>query len=177
MGFKRSSLRYRKRQRVDEAYLRSRILTLVRSRPRFGYRQIARLLRMEGYQVNNKRVYRIWRQEGLKIPRKRRKKRSLGSGQNACHRRRATQPRHIWSWDFIFDRTESGQTIKVFTIIDEYTRECITLDVSKRFTAEDIINRLSELFVIYGTPEYIRSDNGPEFIARAIRRWLEKLGV
>ena len=119
----------------------------------------------------------IWRQEGLKVPRKRRKKRSLGTGANACHRMRATHAGHVWSWDFIFDRTESGQTLKIFTIIDEYTRRCITLDVSRSFKAEDIINRLSELFVMYGMPEHIRSDNGPEFIAKAIRRWLKKLGV
>jgi transposase InsO family protein len=86
---------------------------------------------------------------------------------------RATHAGHVWSWDFIFDRTESGQTLKIFTIIDEYTRRCITLDVSRSFKAEDIINRLSELFVMYGMPEHIRSDNGPEFIAKAIRRWQE----
>jgi putative transposase len=127
--------------------------------------------------VNNKRVYRIWRQEGLKVPRKRRKKRSLGAGANACHRMRATHANHVWSWDFIFDRTESGQTLKIFTIIDEYTRRCITLDVSRSFKAEDIISRLSELFVMYGMPEHIRSDNGPEFIAKAIGHWLKQLGV
>lgn len=170
-------MRYRRRIRSDEAQLRARILAIVRQRPRFGYRQVARLLRLEGFRVNNKRVYRIWRQEGLKVPRKRRKKRSLGTGANACHRRRATHANHVWTWDFIFDRTESGQTLKVFTIVDEYTRRCITLDVSRSFTGEDIINRLSELFVMYGMPDHIRSDNGTEFIANAIRSWLKKLGV
>ena len=157
--------------------MRARILAIVRRRPRFGYRQIARLLRAEGFRVNNKRVYRIWRQEGLKVPRKRRKKRSLGEGANACDRMRETHANHVWSWDFIFDRTERGQTLKLFTIIDEYTRRCITLDVSRSFKSEDIIDRLSELFVMYGMPEHIRSDNGPEFIAKAIRRWLKQLGV
>lgn len=157
--------------------LRKRILELVRQRPRFGFRQITRLLRLEGFRVNYKRIYRLWRQEGLKVPKKVRKNRSLGNGKNACHRHRAERPNHVWSWDFIFDRTTSGQALKCFTIVDEYTRRCITLDISRRFRSEDILNRLSELFVMYGTPEFIRSDNGPEFIAEAIRAWLGRLGV
>lgn len=153
------------------------MLAIVRKRPRFGYRQVTRLLRLEGYRVNNKRVYRIWRQEGLKVPRKRRKRRSIGTAGNACHRMRATHVGHVWSWDFIYDRTENGRALKLFTIVDEYSRQCITLDVSRSFNSEDIINRLSELFVMHGVPEHIRSDNGPEFIATAIRNWLAKLGV
>ncbi len=152
-------------------------MAIVRKRPRFGYRQVARLLRLEGFRVNNKRIYRIWRHEGLKVPRKRRKKRSIGTAGNACHRMRATQVGHVWSWDFIFDKTENGRALKLFTIVDEYSRQCITLDVSRSFNSEDIINRLSELFVMHGVPQHIRSDNGPEFIATAIRSWLAKLGV
>jgi putative transposase len=177
LGFRRSSLRYKRRVRADEPQLRKRILELVRKRPRFGYRRIAQLLRSEGFRVSNKRVHRIWRQEGLKVPKNTRKKRALGNGSNACHRHRATHANHVWSWDFIFDRTESGQTLKWFVIIDEFTRRCITLDVSRGFKSNDIINRLSELFVMYGMPEHIRSDNGPEFIAKAIRDWLTTLGV
>ncbi len=177
LGFRRSTLRYKRRVRADEPQLRKRILELVRKRPRFGYRRIAQLLRSEGFRVSNKRVHRIWRQEGLKVPKNTRKKRALGNGSNACHRHRATHANHVWSWDFIFDRTESGQTLKWFVIIDEFTRRCITLDVSRGFKSNDIINRLSELFVMYGMPEHIRSDNGPEFIAKSIRDWLTKLGV
>lgn len=176
-GFRRSSLRYRQRQRDGEESLHRRMFELVRARPRFGYRKIARLLREEGYQVSNKRVYRLWRKEGLKVPKKKRKKRSLGHGGNACHRQRAQHTNHIWSWDFIYDRTESGQTLKWFVIIDEYTRRCITLDVSRQFKSADIIDRLAELFVMYGVPQHIRSDNGPEFISKAIRDWLEQLKV
>lgn len=111
------------------------------------------------------------------MPKKMRKKRALGVSLNGCHRHTATHANHVWSWDFIFDRTASGQTLKYFVIIDEYTRRLITLDVSRNFKSEDIINRLSELFVMYGVPEHIRSDNGPEFIARALRNWLTKLEV
>jgi putative transposase len=177
LEFRRSSLRYRRRVRKDEPKLRARILELVRLRPRFGYRQITRLLRAEGFRVNFKRVYRIWRQEGLKVPKKKRKKRSLGVAANGCHRLRATHANHVWSWDFIYDKTESGRALKLFTIVDEFTRRCITLDVSRSFKARDIINRLSELFVMYGMPEHIRSDNGPEFISKSIQKWLKKLGV
>ena len=127
--------------------------------------------------MNYKRVYRLWRQEGLKVPRKIRKKRSIGHGDHACHRHRAVHSNHVWSWDFIFDRTVTGQTLKCFTIVDEFTRRCITLDMSRSYRSEDIINRLSELFVMYGTPDYIRSDNGPEFIAKAIQQWLKQLDV
>lgn len=157
--------------------MRKRIHELVRQRPRFGYRQITRLLRLEGFRVNYKRIYRIWRQEGLKVPKKTRKKRSFGKSKNACFRQTATRPNHVWSWDFIFDRTSSGRSLKCFTIVDEYTRRCITLDISRRFRSEDILNRLSELFRIYGRPEFIRSDNGPEFVCNAIRQWLSRLGV
>jgi transposase InsO family protein len=170
-------MRYRRRVRRDEPKLRARILELVRLRPRFGYRQITRLLRREGFRVNFKRVYRIWRQEGLKVPKKKRKKRSLGVAANGCYRLRATHANHVWSWDFIYDKTESGRTLKLFTIVDEYTRRCITLDVARSFKARDIINRLAELFAMYGKPEHIRSDNGPEFIAKSIQRWLKKLEV
>lgn len=177
LGFRRSSLRYRRKVRDDEEMIRTRILALVRQRPRFGYRRIAQLLRTEGISVSNKRVHRLWRQEGLRVPRKAKKKRSLGVSRNGCHRHAATHANHVWSWDFIFDRTANGQTLKYFVIIDEYTRRLITLDVSKNFKSKDIIDRLSELFVMYGVPEHIRSDNGPEFIANALRNWLRDLEV
>ena len=177
LGFRRSSLRYRRKVRDDEQRIRKRIFALVRQRPRFGYRRIAQLLRAEGIRVSDKRVHRIWRQEGLRVPRRAKKKRSLGVSRNGCHRHAATHANHVWSWDFLFDRTASGQTLKYFVIIDEYTRRLITLDVSRRFKSEDIIDRLSELFVMYGVPEHIRSDNGPEFIAHALRKWLLKLNV
>ena len=111
------------------------------------------------------------------MPKRTRKKRAIGQGKNACHLRRATVANDVWCWDFIFDRTVHGQSLKWLSIIDEYTRRCIALDVSKSIRSEDIINRLSELFVMYGAPKHIRSDNGPEFISKSIRSWVSKIEV
>lgn len=149
----------------------------MRAHPRYGYRRITTKLQQEGYRVNVKRIYRIWLDEGLRVLRKARKKRSLGHGGNACHVRRATHMNDVWCWDFIYDRTVHGQSLKWFSLVDEYTRRCIALDVSKSYRSEDIINRLSEVFVMYGTPSHIRSDNGPEFIAKAIRDWVSQIDI
>jgi transposase InsO family protein len=150
---------------------------LVRQRPRFGYRRIAALLRREGWRANPKRIYRLWRQEGLKVPRKKRKRRSFGMSENACHCRRAERKDHVWTWDFVFDRTTSGSALKWLSIVDEFTRECLTLKVARSITSEDVIDALAELFAMRGVPTFIRSDNGPEFVAHTIRRWLEQVGV
>ncbi|QEG36034.1 IS2 transposase TnpB [Bythopirellula goksoeyrii] len=154
-----------------------RIRELVRQRPRFGYRRITELLKREGWRVNPKRIYRLWRQEDLKVPKRRRKRRSMGSSVNACHCRRAEHPDHVWTWDFIFDRTTSGSALKWLSIVDEYTRECLALKVDRSITSEDVIDTLAELFAMRGVPQHIRSDNGPEFIAQAIRRWTEQLSI
>lgn len=150
---------------------------LVRERPRFGYRRIAALLRREGWRANSKRIYRLWRQEGLKVPRKKRKRRSLGVSENACHCRRAERPDHVWTWDFIFDRTTSGSALKWLSVVDEFTRECLTLKVARGITSEGVIDALAELFAMRGVPQHVRSDNGPEFIAGAIQRWFAQVGV
>jgi len=173
----RSSQRYQAKVRDDEAALVKRMLELARQHPRYGYRMIRAKLRQEGWHVNRKRVYRLWRREGLKVPQKKRKKRRLGTSDNACHRRRAEHKDHVWCWDFIFDRTVSGSQLKWLSIEDEYTRECLCLKVDRSITSEDVIDTLSELFAMRGVPEHIRSDNGPEFIARAIQRWLEQVAV
>lgn len=173
----RTTQRYTPSPPADEARLVRRILELVRQRPRFGYRHIWSLLRAEGWQVNVKRIHRLWRREGLKVPRKARKKRALGSGGNACHRRPAEHKDHTWCWDFLFDRTISGTMLKWLSIVDEYTRECLALKVARGITAEDVVDTLAELFAMRGVPRHIRSDNGPEFIAQVIRRWLEQTGV
>lgn len=177
VGFSRTGVRYRRRQRGDDAAICKRLHELARRKPRFGYRQMTRLLRREGFRVSFKRVHRIWRAEGLKVRRKAKKKRAKGHAKNACHQRRAERMNHVWTWDFIFDRTANGQTLKWLSIMDEFTRRCITLDVGRRITSEDVINRLAELFTMYGMPEFIRSDNGPEFIAQSIQKWLASLGV
>ncbi len=151
---------------------------LSRENPRYGYRRIWTLLRREGWMVNEKRVYRLWREEGLKVPDKQRKRRRLlGNSENSCTRRRATRLNHVWSYDFVMDLTEDGRRLKMMPIVDEYTRECLTIEVERSITAEEVVSTLASLFRRRGEPAFIRSDNGPEFIACAIKRWLEVSGV
>ena len=153
------------------------MLQLAKQRPRFGYRRIGRLLRREGWQVSDTREHRLWRREGLKVPQKKRKKRRLGSSANGCHLQRAEYPNHVWCWDFVFDRTTSGSALKWLSIVDEFTRECLTLKVDRSITSEDVLDTLAELFAMRGVPKCIRSDNGPKFIAKSIRRWLGRVDV
>jgi putative transposase len=154
-----------------------RMLELVRERPRFGYRRIAALLRAEGFRASASRVHRLWRREGLKVPIKKRKRRFLGMSKNACHRQRAEYPDHVWAWDFVFDKTTGGGPLKWLSIVDEYTRECLVLKCDRSITSEDVIDWLAELFAMRGVPQHIRSDNGPEFVAKAIQRWLKQLEI
>ena len=173
----RSSQRRRPKRLDDEAALTRRMRELVRQRPRFGYRRIGALLRREGWRANSKRVYRLWRREGLKVPKKKRKRRSLGMSENACHCRRAEYKDHVWTWDFVFDRTSSGSALKWLSIVDEFTRECLCLKVARSITSEGVIDALAELFAMRGVPQHVRSDNGPEFIALTIQTWLGQVGV
>ena len=173
----RSSQRYQEKPRDDEAALVKRMLELVRQRPRFGYRRIGRLLKREGWRIGMTRMFRLWRKEGLKVPNKKRKRRRLGMTKNACDRRRALFKNDVWCWDFVFDHTTSGSRLKWLSIVDEHTRECLALKVDRSITSEDVIDTLAELFAMRGVPRHIRSDNGPEFIAHAIRRWLDQVGV
>jgi putative transposase len=177
LGQPRASQRYQATPPSDEAALLKRILELVREHPRYGYRMITAKLRQEGWHVNPKRVYRLWRQEGLKVPKKKRKRRRLGTRENGCDRRRAMHVNDVWCWDFIFDRTTSGSQLKWLSIEDEYTRESLALKVDRSITSEDVIDTLAELLAMRGVPNHIRSDNGPEFVARAIGRWLAQVGV
>lgn len=135
------------------------------------------LLQREGWRINRKRVHRLWRRQGLRVPRKARKQRRLGHSGNSCVRQRPEHKDHMWTWDFIFDRTRNGRSLKWFSLVDEYTRECLALEVNRRMTSLEVIDVLRDLFVVRGAPEHIRGDNGPEFIAQAIRRWLELTGV
>lgn len=171
----RSTQRYEPAEDAVERRLVRRMLELVRERPRFGYRRITKLLRREGWIVNFKRVHRLWKQEGLKVPKKQRKKRAIGGVKRRLHR--ATHKDQVWAWDFIFDRTTSGRSLKWLSIVDEYTRECLTLEVGRRFRSDDVLDVLRDLFVIRGVPQHIRSDNGPEFIAKAIKTWLTNSNV
>ncbi len=161
----------------DEPSLIKRILELVAEFPRFGYRRITRLLRSEGWQVNAKRIYRLWRQEGLKVPQKTTKRKRLGTSEGGIVRRKAERKDHVWSVDFIFDRTTNGRSLKMLVIVDEFTRECIALEVGRKLTSDDFIDVLVDLFAIRGVPSFIRSDNGPEFIARRVRQFLDSIDV
>ncbi len=135
------------------------------------------LLRREGWRVNTKRVARIWREQGLKVPRRQPKRRRLWLADGSCVRRRAERPNHVWSYDFVFDRTHDGRPIRMLVIVDEYTRECLAIDVARALRSEHVLERLFDLFMRRGMPDYIRSDNGAEFTATAVREWLGKLGV
>jgi transposase InsO family protein len=144
---------------------------------RYGYRRITALLNKRGWQVNHKRVERIWRQEGLKVPKKQPKRGRLWLNDGSCIRLRPEHKDHVWSYDFVTARTADGRAFRMLTIIDEYTRECLAILVGRRLTSEDVIDQLFNLFILRGIPEHIRSDNGPEFTAKAIRKWLERLGI
>ena len=128
----------------------------------------------EGWKVNPKRVERLWRREGLKVPQKQPKRRRLWLNDGSCVRLRPMCKDHVWSYDFVQDRTHDGRAFRMLTLIDEYTRECLAIDVARRLTSEDVLERLSDLFVRRGVPDYIRSDNGSEFTATAVRHWLER---
>lgn len=173
----RSTQRYRGQARSDEAVLCRRLRELVRRRPRFGYRRLTAVLKREGWRVNAKRVRRLCRKEGLKVRRITRKRRAIGTSGNACHVRRAERKDEVWCWDFAFDRTTSGTTLKWLSIVDEHTRECLALKVSRSITSEDVLDTLAELFAMRGVPACVRSDNGPEFVSKAIQAWLGKLSI
>jgi putative transposase len=178
LGQPRSTQRQKPRAlEEEERRLVARLLELVRRHPRYGYRRIWALLRREGWQVNRKRVYRLWREQGLKVPRKQRKKRRLGSSANSCLRRPAEHKDHVWSWDFLHDRTSDGRALKWFTLVDEYTRECLALEVRRGMPALAVREVLAAVVRRRGAPRHIRSDNGPEFIAQAIRRWMAGAGL
>jgi len=169
----RSTQRYRARSPGAETIrLVKRMHELVRAFPRYGYRLIWGLLRNEGWKVNVKRIYRLWKQEHFIVPRKQRKRRSLGDKDGSVIRRKAEYRNHVWCWDFIFDSDARHRALKWLVVMDEFTRECVTLQVARSMTAEDVIDHLASAFRTYGVPEHIRSDNGPEFIAKAIKDYL-----
>ncbi len=173
----RSTQRFVAKPRDDEVVIAQRMREVATKRPRWGYRRIAWQLRRNGFQVSDTRAYRLWRREGLKVPLKKRERRSTGVSENGCDNRRAEQKDDVWCWEFIFDRTERGSTLKWLSIVDEFTRECLALKVDRSITSEDVIDSLAELFAMRGVPRCIRSDNGPEFVAKEIQRWLKLVGA
>jgi transposase InsO family protein len=178
LGQHRSTQRRVLRQRDDEERLTADIIELARQYGRYGYRKIAELLRSTaGWIVNDKRVERIWRREGLKVPAKQPKRGRLWLSDGSCIRLRAERPNHVWSYDFVEDRTHDGRKYRMLNVIDEFTHECLAIRVSRKLKATDVIDVLSDLFILRGVPEHIRSDNGAEFTAKAVQDWITAVGA
>ena len=177
LGFPRSSQRYRRRIREDEPRLVEEMTELATQYGRYGYRRVRELLQWKGWRVNRKRVERLWKREGLKVPRKQPKRRRLWLNDGSCVRLRPEHKDHVWSYDFIHARTSDGRKLRFLTIIDEYTRECLAIDVGRKLKSEDVLCRLAEIFIRRGVPAHMRSDNGPGFTAKVVRAWLARVGV
>lgn len=160
-----------------EQKLSGRIVELATQFGRYGYRRVTALLRCEGWTVNHKRVERIWRREGLKVPQRQPKRRRLWFNDGSCVRLRSQHRNHVWTYDFVMDRTRDGRAFRMLTMVDEYTRECLAIKVGRSLKHGDVIEQLTDLFCQRGVPEHIRSDNGSEFTAKAIRKWLDALEV
>ncbi len=173
----RSTQRQQPKVNAATERLRRRITDLACEYGRYGYRRITVLLRTEGWKVNHKRVARLWRQEGLKVPQKQPRRKRLWFNDGSCVRLRPDHKDHVWSYDFVAERTSDGRALRMLNIIDEYTRECIAIRVARKITANDVIDTLADVFIQRGLPEFIRSDNGPEFVSEIIRQWLQDLGV
>lgn len=179
LGQARATQRLRPLASGEESRLVADITSLAIKYGRYGYRRITAMLNNsdKGWQVNHKRVERIWRQEGLKVPKKQPKRGRLWLNDGSCIRLRPEHKDHVWSYDFVTARTADGRAFKMLTIIDEYTRECLAILTERRLTSGDVIDKLYDLFLFRGVPEHIRSDNGPEFTAKAIRKWLGRMDV
>jgi putative transposase len=178
LGQHRSTQRRIPRGRDDEERLTADIIALARQYGRYGYRKIAELLRSTaGWIVNDKRVERIWRREGLKVPAKQPKRGRLWLSDGSCIRLRAERPNHVWSYDFVEDRTHDGRKYRMLNVIDEFTHECLAIRVSRKLKATDVVDVLSGLFIVQGVPEHIRSDNGAEFTAKAVQDWMTAVGA
>ena len=152
------------------------MIELARRYGRYGYRRIAALLRDAGWEINDKRVERLWRREGLKVPAKQPKKGRLWFNDGSCVRLQAEYPNHVWSYDFVHCRTDDGRAFRTLNLIDEATRECLAIRVKRQLNSMDVIDVLTDQFIVRGVPAFIRSDNGPEFIAEAVRNWITAVG-
>ena len=177
LGQPRSTQRYKKRIAEDEEILTTRMVALASEFGRYGYRRITVMLRQEGWQVNHKRVERLWRREGLPVPAKQPKRGRLWLNDGSIVRLRAAFPKHVWSYDFMEDRTHNGVKFRILNVIDEFTRECLAVRVERSLTHQEVIEVLTKLFCERGVPVHIRSDNGSEFTAKRIRAWLKRLEV
>ena len=177
LGQHRSTQRNKPRGRPDEEALTADIIRLASRYGRYGYRRVTAMLRSEGWTVNAKRVERIWRREGRKVPQKQPKKGRLWLNDGSCIRLRPEHPNHVWSYDFVEGRTHNGRKFRMLNIIDEFTRECLMIRIGRKLNSTDVIDILSDLFIPRGVPAHVRSDNGPEFIAMAVREWIVAVGA
>jgi len=177
LGQPRTTQRHAAIARTDEDALTAAIIRLASQYGRYGYRRITALLRMDGWHVNHKRVHRIWRREGLKVPQKQPKRGRLWLNDGSCIRLRPGWRHHVWAYDFVQARTHDGRVFRMLTVIDEYSRECLAIEVARRLRSDDVQQVLAGLFVRHGPPDHIRSDNGAEFTAKAVRTWLQRVDV
>jgi putative transposase len=177
LGQARSTQRHVELVPDDENALTSEIVQLASAYGRYGYRRITALLQRSGWPTNHKRVERIWRREGLKVPKRQPRRGRLWLNDGSCIRLRPCWRNHVWAYDFVLARTHDGRAFRMLTVIDEYTRECLAILVARRLASDDVLQLLTELFVEHGAPDHIRSDNGPEFVATAVREWLGRVGV
>lgn len=176
LGLSKSSRRYQAKPQNDDA-LRLAMIRLAKHYGRYGYRKVAALLRMEGWQVNHKKIERLWGEEGLQLPPRHKKRRRLYHKCSSVIRLRPTHPNHIWAIDFVHDKLSNGRPYKMLTVLDEYTREALCVAVRPKMKANDVLNLLHRLLMKHGKPMYIRSDNGPVFIAAQLQDWLRRVGI
>jgi putative transposase len=177
LGQHRSTQRKAPRGQEDEEQLTADLIELARQYGRYGYRKISALLRDAGWLVNDKRVERIWRREGLKVPQRQPKRGRLWLADGSCIRLRPEYRNHVWSYDFVEDRTHDGRKVRILNVIDEFTHECLAIRVDRQLKAIDVIDVLADLFILRGVPTHIRSDNGPEFVAKAVQTWITAVGA
>ncbi len=177
LGQHRSTQRKVPRGRDDEDRLTADIIELARQYGRYGYRRVTAMLGDAGWHVNHKRVERIWKREGLKVPQKQPKRARLWLNDGSCVRLRPERPNHVWSYDFVHDQTHDGRTYRTLNIIDEFTREALMIRVGRKLNSTNVVDALTDLFILRGPPAYIRSDNGPEFIAEKVRGWIAAVGA
>jgi len=177
LGQPRSTQRYEPRENRFRDHLRERVIYFAKLYGRYGYRKVTGLLNFEGWGVGKDQVYGIWREEGLQVPSKQPKRGRLWFNDGSCIRKRADYPNHVWSYDFVSHRTHDGKSFKILNIIDEFTRECLASFVARRIRSREVIFVLADLFLEKGVPVHIRSDNGPEFIAKKLLSWFKTLNI